>query len=124
MPLALASSSLHPQVGPENNKAQLQLWMALPSWHSEARVPQGIPAQQLGRLQGQHLRQHPESQPLVVSPWAAGLVGRGLADPARFPLTRPLPPPLPGLASRNEVFFWGWWGWGGGSLAHLPHVGS
>lgn len=75
-------------------------------------MPQGSPAQQLGRLQGRHLRKHPVSQPLVVSPPATGLVGRGLADPARFPLTRPLPPPPPGGASRNEVFALGLLGLG------------
>lgn len=55
----------------------------------------------------------PASQLRVVRPWAAGFEGRGLAGPARFPPTRPLPPPLPGWASSNEVFCSGAGGAGG-----------
>ena len=40
----------------------------------------------------------------MVSPWATGLKGRGLADPVWFRLTWPLPPPLPGRAASNKVF--------------------
>lgn len=64
------------------------------------------------------------SQPSVVTPRAARLEGRGLADPVQFPLTWPLPPPLPGWDSSNKVFSLGLVGlvrWvSGASLSHLP----
>lgn len=88
----------------------------------------GDPSQAAGLVLGPafRFRKHPSEPAFRGESMGAGLEGRGLADPVRFPLTWPLPPPRPGWASSNKMFslgLEGLMGWvTGASLSHLPRL--
>lgn len=88
----------------------------------------GDPSQAAGLVLGPafRFRKHPSEPAFRGESMGTGLEGRGLADPVRFPLTWPLPPPRPGWASSNKMFslgLEGLMGWvTGASLSRLPRL--